>query len=369
MQTAALEGAGGASRTPVSLASIVATPTTAPQDQQPAAALEGPGDASRTLASFGSVVFHPPPTPHRASCQPQPGRARAAPAAHSCRLATSLAAATSRGARTCCQPQPGRARAAPAAHSSHSNASSPFAHKRDLRRSSPHETTVCERRPCRPGGGGRQRCAQTMRVCGWRRPRPPGLRLAIGPRCGGGGRQRCAQTMRVCGWRRPRPPGLRLAAGAPALSSAAVCSLHHKLHAPSPVASHDAPVREGPGAATGSALPSFVIHCAALGPDAASCSHGVVLGARVCSDGRARSWTNVCTRGPHGACGRANRLAWAQSPDERLPREKGRLAPFLLAGVQGQSPAGGAGGKAPAGAQGQRPTRQPTRINLSGGVT
>jgi hypothetical protein len=336
MQTAALEGAGGASRTPVSLASIVATPTTAPQDQQPAAALEGPGDASRTLVSFGSVVFHPPPTPHRASCQPQPGRARAAPAAHSCRLATSLAAATSRGARTCCQPQPGRARAAPAAHSSHSNASSPFAHKRDLRRSSPHETTVCERRPCRPGGGGRQRCAQTMRVCGWRRPRPRGLRLA---------------------------------AGAPALSSAAVCSLHHKLHAPSPVASHDAQVREGPGAATGSALPSFVIHCAALGPDAASCSHGVVLGARVCSDGRARSWTNVCTRGPHGACGRANRLAWAQSPDERLPREKGRLAPFLLAGVQGQSPAGGAGGKAPAGAQGQRPTRQPTRINLSGGVT
>jgi hypothetical protein len=55
----------------------------------------------------------------------------------------------------------------------------------------------------------------------------------------------------------------------------------------------------------------------------------------------------------------------AQRPDERLPREKGRPAPFLLAGVQGQSPAGvqgqspagGAGGKAPAGAQGQSPAR------------
>jgi hypothetical protein len=44
----------------------------------------------------------------------------------------------------------------------------------------------------------------------------------------------------------------------------------------------------------------------------------------------------------------------AQSPDERLPREKGRQAPFLLAGVQGQRPAGGAGGNAPAGVQGQR---------------
>jgi hypothetical protein len=55
----------------------------------------------------------------------------------------------------------------------------------------------------------------------------------------------------------------------------------------------------------------------------------------------------------------------AQRPDERLPREKGRPAPFLLAGVQGQRPAGvqgqrpagGAGGKAPAGVQGQRPAR------------
>jgi hypothetical protein len=206
-------------------------------------------------------------------------------------------------------------------------------------------------------------------VCGWRRLGPPGLRLAVGPAVRWWGWQRCLRATRVCGWRRPRPPGLRFACGAPGLAVGGHFTRQHKLHAPSPVASHDAPVREGPGAATGSALPSFVIHCAALGPDAASCSQGVVLGARVCSDGRARSWTNVCTRGPHGACGRANRLAWAQSPDERLPREKGRLAPFLLAGVQGQSPAGGAGGKAPAGAQGQRPTRQPTRINLSGGVT
>jgi hypothetical protein len=32
-------------------------------------------------------------------------------------------------------------------------------------------------------------------------------------RCGGGGGQRWPQTIRVCGWRRPRPHGLRLAAG------------------------------------------------------------------------------------------------------------------------------------------------------------
>jgi hypothetical protein len=44
----------------------------------------------------------------------------------------------------------------------------------------------------------------------------------------------------------------------------------------------------------------------------------------------------------------------AQSPDERLPREKGRQAPFLLAGVQGQRPAG-VQGQRPAGVQGQRP--------------
>jgi hypothetical protein len=72
----------------------------------------------------------------------------------------------------------------------------------------------------------------------------------------------------------------------------------------------------------------------------------------------------------------------AQSPDERLPREKGRLAPFLLAGVQGQSPAGvqgqrpagvqgqrpaGVQGRSPAGVQGQRPARcQPLPPHLHG---
>jgi hypothetical protein len=59
----------------------------------------------------------------------------------------------------------------------------------------------------------------------------------------------------------------------------------------------------------------------------------------------------------------------AQRPDERLPREKGRRAPFLLAGVQGQRPAGGVGGRAPTGGvggraptgvQGQRPARYQT---------
>jgi hypothetical protein len=45
----------------------------------------------------------------------------------------------------------------------------------------------------------------------------------------------------------------------------------------------------------------------------------------------------------------------AQRPDERLPGEKGRPAPFLLAGVQGQRPAGGAGGNAPAAPHGATP--------------
>jgi hypothetical protein len=62
-----------------------------------------------------------------------------------------------------------------------------------------------------------------------------------------------------------------------------------RLHAPSHVASHDAQVREGPGAAVGYPSPSFVHTCAALGPDAALCSRDAVICAPLCSDGRARS--------------------------------------------------------------------------------
>jgi hypothetical protein len=104
----------------------------------------------------------------------------------------------------------------------------------------------------RHGGGVGQRCAQTVRVCGWRRPRPAGLRLAIGPWCGGGEGERCSRATRVCGWQ--------------VVHSAAsnVSTRQHKLHAPSRVASHDAQVREGPGAAVRSDWPSFVHTCAAL---------------------------------------------------------------------------------------------------------
>jgi hypothetical protein len=64
----------------------------------------------------------------------------------------------------------------------------------------------------------------------WRRVtmRPSGTRVRLAPPApsgaaagswscldGGGVRKRRAQTERLCGWRRPRPPGLRLAAGAP----------------------------------------------------------------------------------------------------------------------------------------------------------
>jgi hypothetical protein len=83
--------------------------------------------------------------------------------------------------------------------------------------------------------------------------------------------------------------GERMATGRDEARGDVVFTRRHKLRAPSPVASHDAQVREGPGAAKGVELSSFVHKCAALGPDAASCSRCVVPGARLCSDGRARS--------------------------------------------------------------------------------
>jgi hypothetical protein len=82
------------------------------------------------------------------------------------------------------------------------------------------------------------------------------------------------------------------------------------------------------------------------------------------------SWVHRCAAtGAHAVghpCERGasmERVAWqivscsAQRPDERLPREKGRQAPFLLAGVQGQRPAGGAGGNAPAAPRGATPPK------------
>jgi hypothetical protein len=102
----------------------------------------------------------------------------------------------------------------------------------------------------------------------------------------------------------------------------------------------------------------------------------VIICARVCSAGTRRCLVlprrrHVCNcsaatgahavRHPRERGAPMERVAWhivsrsAQSPDERLPREKGRPAPFLLAGVQGQRPAGGAGGNAPAAPHGAEP--------------
>jgi hypothetical protein len=144
------------------------------------------------------------------------------------------------------------------------------------------------------------------------------------------------------------------AAAAAAAARACVFFCHHKLHAPSPVASHDAQVREGPGAAQGADLSSFVHACAALGPGAASCPSsssrvhgGAATGAHAVGHAR-EQWASMERVARHSVS------HGAQSPDERLPREKGRQAPFLLAGVQGQRPAG-VQGQRPAGGQGQRP--------------
>jgi hypothetical protein len=109
-------------------------------------------------------------------------------------------------------------------------------------------------------------CYETREAC-WTRPR-------FMP---GGG----SKTHAVCGWQLVHS------------SSATVFSRDHKLRAPSPVASIDAQVREGPGAAVRSDWPSFVHTCAALGPDAAMGSRCVVTGLRLCSDGRARSLTHA----------------------------------------------------------------------------
>jgi hypothetical protein len=239
--------------------------------------------------------------------QPQPGRARAAPAAQSCRLGASFPDATTAPTGPAASRSPGgRGRRQP-----HSRAVWPRRYHPSRRRQHGRRSQAVV--SWGPDGTvnatglvhGRRATTNSMGTTVRLAPPAPS-RAAAGSgscRCGVGVRKRRAQTTRPCGWRHPRPPGLRLAHGAPASCSVAVFSLHLKLHAPSPVASPDAQVREGPGAAVRSKESSFVHPCAALGPDAASCSHAVVLGARMCSAGRARSHTHTCTRGSHGACG------------------------------------------------------------------
>jgi hypothetical protein len=243
--------------------------------------------------------------------QPRPDRARAAPAAHSCLWGASLPpaataptgppASRSPGGRGRRQPhtRPARTHRLPSPTNETRGARRPT---RQPRASAAPAVAVLagdndapRRRECAAGA------ARALPGCGWQlvlsvrwrrvaTMRPDGASVRLAPpapsraavgcgswRHGGGVGNRRAQTARVCGWRRPRPAGLRLAHGAPALSSAAVFPHHHKLHAPSPVASADAQVREGPGAAVRSEPSSIVHECAALGPGAALCSHGTLM--------------------------------------------------------------------------------------------
>jgi hypothetical protein len=145
--------------------------------------------------------------------------------------------------------------------------------------------------------GGSRLAARVSRLAarGWRLA-ARGSRLAAG----GWRRDVLASGSSRCG---PLPRargtgGERMATGHDGGRRDVVSTSQHKLHAPSPVASLDAQVREGPGAAVRSASPPFVHTCAALGPDAAPCPHGIVTGAHLCSGGRARSQTPTCNTRP-----------------------------------------------------------------------
>jgi hypothetical protein len=170
--------------------------------------------------------------------QPQPGRAQAAPAAHPCRSRASFPLATT-APRTDCQPQPGRARAAPAAHSSPSSSSLPDAHERGRWRSPSHPGRT--RQP--PASAARDGAVLTSGS-----DAPNRLECAAG----------AARALPGCGWRVVHPA-----------ASLDVSTRQHKLRAPSRVASSDAQVLEGPGAAVRSDWSSFAHACAALGPGAA----------------------------------------------------------------------------------------------------
>jgi hypothetical protein len=121
----------------------------------------------------------------------------------------------------------------------------------------------------------------------------------------------------------------------------------------------DAQVREGPGAAVGSTSPSFVHACAALGPGAAPCSRGVFGSARLCSDGRARSLTNVCTRGPPWSVWPDTSSREVHKAGQESAENQGAPPLGALPRCRVRSPAGGAGGKAPAGAAGAAPRSPP----------
>jgi hypothetical protein len=205
------------------------------QHHLPTAAREGAGGASRTVVPFGRVVVPGPPTRPAPTTRPN----------ESLRRGTRLAASTT---------------------------STWLVH-----RAGSAGNDAPKRHECAAGA------ARALSGCGWQVVLPT-LLVASGNdaakrhECAAG----AARALSGCGWQLVRPA-----------SSASVSARYHKLRAPSPVASHDAQVREGPGAAVWSAGSSFVHECAALGPAAASCSRAIVRSAHVCSDGRARRWTRT----------------------------------------------------------------------------
>jgi hypothetical protein len=284
----------------------------------------------------------PPPPPHRrTSSQPQPGRARAAPAAHACRSGASLPHAET-------APEGGalgdaeRHRALPCA--------TPVV---------PSIGGTCKRR-----GGFETRPYVHPESPGTRRmDRTTGVARLLASGNDACDRHECAagaaRALPGCGWQPVLAPRVvasgndvakrhACAAGAARALPGCGCDVahgHHKLHAPSPVASLDAQVRDGPR------------RCPVLPVLHHLCNCSAATGAHAVRHTRGRGASMERVAGHPVSCS-------AQRPDERLPREKGRPAPFLLAGVQGQSPAGGAGGsaprrtrwgKAPTGVQGQRP--------------
>jgi hypothetical protein len=238
----------------------------------------------------------------RTTCQPQPGRARAAPAAHSCRLAASLPLATTAPPAPAASRSPGgRGRRQP-----HTRAV--WLRRRPLTPLGARTTSTSsslQGDPCGPGCSRptwswapvtcvdrRQRCAQRGRVCGWRRPRPPGLRLAGGSGGAGiGERKRRGQTARVCGWRRPRPPGLRLALVHPSFGDC--FRLLPQVTSAQPSGLPRCTSARGPRRCRTVRMVVICAHLCSAGTRRCLVFLVAVLCANVCSDGRARSWTRT----------------------------------------------------------------------------
>jgi hypothetical protein len=232
------------------------------------------------------------------------------------------------------QSQLGRARAAPAAHSCRLAASLSQVHARD-RRPRPGRTTGCA------AGPAWQRARRRRGSCTERSQRattqPDGTRVRLAP---------------------PAPSRAAVGTCSPVFRRMfPLATTSYKR--PAPWLPPDAQVREGPGAAKGSASSFFVYKCAALGPGAAPCSRTVVSCAHLCSDGRARSQTPTGTRG----------LPWSVWPDKpsRIAHKAGQESAEnqgaqtlgSLPRCRVRSPAGGAGGKAPAGGAGAAPRSPP----------